>query len=148
MSDDTTTRDDLERLIAVAFQQGDPVPASVGGPTPFVSWLSPDAGVAFIVDEDDVLAVRGPVRATGVRFRSETHSIEVEIERNRLAGTIRPWAGGSATIEIGTRIERLQIDEFGDFAGPAPAGIARLRFETDREPVVSDWFLVSHDPDS
>ncbi|MGQ0575189.1 MAG: hypothetical protein ACT4RN_13425 [Pseudonocardia sp.] len=77
-------------------------------------------------------------------FTAEPLSVEVELQADRIVGQIVPPGEGEVVVEStdGTAV-RAEADDLGFFVVPGrPVGPVRLRCETARTRLVTDWFQM------
>jgi hypothetical protein len=146
--DDGSGAEELLRLVALYFDEVDPVPdETVSRATAYLRWRMPGADIAFLDDESaDRVLVRGVDQSVGTyRFVSREQRIEMTIGADSVVGILEPWTGGRASLEFENGSILIDVDEHGAFriARP-PANPVRLRVETSEGQIVTtEWFLIS-----
>ena len=150
--DDLSTEavDELTTLLRAAYDATDPVPESLlASQYSFVRWASPDAGLAELrLDEYLVsAAVRGSESGAELdewRFELDALTIEMGVYEGALAGSVRPWSGGSIAIDHDGPHIGVTVDDDGEFtAVQVPVRPFRLRLDLAGSTVVTEFVQVA-----
>jgi hypothetical protein len=148
--EDATAHDDPEleelfRLVAQAFAEGDPPSPTDDSGISYVRWAAPDAdlgvmfevGLAGVRDDGDV---GDDLEFIGARYR-----IAVGISPDRIVGEVSPWTAGSTLrLECDGGPTDIEVDDDGAFYVDSPAaGPVRLRVQSAAGEMVTEWFTVN-----
>jgi hypothetical protein len=142
---DDAQLDELFRLVARAFAEGDPAPPVEEGAMSYVRWAAPDADVGVMFDSE-LAGVRDDSDGNDEReFIGVRYRIAVGISPERIVGEVSPWSAESVLsleYEGGPRL--VDTDDDGEFyIDSPPGGPVRFRLESARGAMVTEWFSVS-----
>ena len=142
--------DELSALLRATFDATDPVPESLMvNQYSFVRWASPDAGLAELCLDDDLVgaAVRGNESGADFdewRFELDALTIEMGVYEGALAGSVRPWSGGTIAIDHDGPHIGVTVDDDGEFAAvQVPVRPFRLRLDLADSTVVTEFVQVA-----
>jgi hypothetical protein len=138
--------DQLLRVVAEAFAEGDPDPDPPPG-SDALRWRDSDLGVADLLDDVEPVAVRTDgALGSPHRFAVGSVIVELSVDADAIVGSIEPWAGGGhVVLEEDGRTTPVAVDEQGRFRVSPPRGaIARLVvIGEDGSRIATSWFLVN-----
>jgi len=142
---DDAQLDELFRLVAQAFAEGDAVPPVEQGGMSYVRWAAPDADIG-VMFESELVGVRDDGEASDEReFVSARYRIAVGLSPDRIVGEVTPWGEGTTlTLEYEGGPREVVVDDDGEFyVGSPPRGPVRFRVESPAGAMVTEWFTVS-----
>ena len=142
---DDAQLEELFRLVARAFAEGDPAPPVAEGGMSYVHWASPDAdlGVMFEAELEHVRDdgdVGDDLEFVGARIR-----VGIGVSPERIVGEVSPWTAGSTLrLEYEGGPRDVDVDDEGAFyIGSPPDGPVRFRVESNAGAMVTEWFTVN-----
>jgi hypothetical protein len=142
---DDAQLDELFRLVAQAFADGDPAPPVEEDGMSFSRWAAPDAdlGVMF---ESELAGVRDDGGGgDDLEFIGGRYRITVGTSLDHIVGEVSPWSSESVlSLEFDGGPVDVDVDEHGEFyIGSPPGGPVRLRVESPAGAMVTEWFTIN-----
>jgi hypothetical protein len=144
-ADDDPELEELFRLVAQAFAEGDAAPPIEEGGMSYVRWAAPDADVG-VMFEAELAGVRDDGNlGDDLEFIGTRYRIAVGTSPERIVGEVSPWSVGSIlTLEYEGGPRDVDVDDDGEFyIGAPPSGPVRLRVESSAGMMVTEWFTVN-----